>query len=139
MKWAYDDTNTYNNLTTETNRIDACKSGVPVSGYIYMANRGSGWRQVTSSHVRSHFAELYSSQTAIDDQFSLWKSSGEPGAPMLNFGEPSTTASQISTSTTRACNEVPDQDWLGVYVYPQTLDGARLSALVSALNACTKQ
>jgi len=138
-KWAYDDTNTFNDLTTETNRITACRSGTPVAGYIYMANRGSGWREVTSTGVRSHFAELYSRQTAIDDQFSLWKNGGEPGAPMVNFGEPSTSASQISASTARACAEVPDQDWFGVYVYPQTLDGSRLTAMVNALNACTKQ
>ena len=37
------------------------------------------------------------------------------------------------------CAEVPDGDWFGVYVYPQALDGARLSALVTALNDCTKQ
>ena len=138
-KWAYDDTNTFNNATTEASRISACRNNVPIAGYIYMANRGSGWRQVTSTGVRSHFAELYSSQTAIDDQYTLWQSSGEPGAPMVNFGEPSTSASQISASTARACSQVPDKDWFGVYVYPQTLDGDRLSAMVKALNACTKQ
>jgi hypothetical protein len=137
VKWAYDDTNTYNNLTTETNRISACSSGTPVGGYIYMANRGSGWRQVTSTHVRSHFAELYSSQTAVDDQFATWKSGGEPGAPMVNFGESATTAAMITASTARSCAEVPDKDWWGVYVYPTTLDGARLEAMVKALNACT--
>ncbi len=137
-RWAYDDTNTYNDATTETNRITACRSGVPVGGYIYMANRGSGWRQVTSTGVRSHFAELYSSQTAIDDQFAIWKAAGEPGAPMVNFGEAATTAAQIETSTARACAEVPDKDWFGVYIYPQTLDGARLAAMVKALDACTE-
>ena len=137
-RWAYDDTNTYNNATTETDRITACRSGVPVGGYIYMANRGSGWRQVTSTGVRSHFAELYSSQTEVDDQFTLWKNAGEPGAPMVNFGEPTTTAAQIATSTARACGEVPDKDWLGVYIYPQTLDGARLAAMVKALDTCTE-
>ena len=57
-KWAYDDTNTLNNSTTESARITACRANVPVGGYIYMANRGAGWRQVTSTGVRSHFAEL---------------------------------------------------------------------------------
>jgi hypothetical protein len=137
-KWVYDDTNTFNNLATETARINACRSGVPVGGYIYMANRGSGWRQVTSTGVRSHFAELYSSQFQIDDQFTIWKNAGEPGAPMVNFGEAATTASQIAASTKRACTEVPNHDWLGVYVYPQPLEGARLAAMVNALNACTR-
>jgi hypothetical protein len=139
VKWAYDDTNTLNNATTEANRISACSSGVQVGGYIYMANRGSGWRQVTSTRVRSHFAELYSSQTAVDDQFSAWKTAGEPGAPMVNFGESATTAAMISTSTARTCAEVPDKDWWGLYVYPTTLDGPRMTAMVKALNACTAQ
>lgn len=138
VKWAYDDTNTYNDLATETTRISACRSGPAVGGYIYMANRGSGWRQVTSTGVRSHFAEIYSSQTAVDDQFAAWQAAGEPGAPMINLGEPQTTASQIAAATAQACGQVPTNDWLGIYVYPQTLDGARLAAMVGAINACTK-
>jgi hypothetical protein len=138
VKWVYDDTNTFNNLTTETNRVTACRAGVPMGGYIYMANRGSGWRKVTTTGVRSHFAEVYSSQFEIDDQFTLWKNSGEPGAPMINFGEPNFTAAQIAASTTRTCAEVPDKDWLGVYVYPQNLEDTRLDAMVTALNKCTK-
>jgi hypothetical protein len=137
VKWAYDDTNTYNDLTTETNRVAACSNGTPIGGYIYMANRGSGWRKVTTTHVRSHFAELYSSQTEVDDQFSLWKNGGEPGAPMVNFGEAATTASMIATSTARTCAEVADKDWWGVYVYPTSLDDARMTAMVKALNDCT--
>ncbi len=139
VKWAYDDTNTLNDATTEKNRVTACASGMPIGGYIYMANRGSGWRQVTSTGVRAHFAELYSSQTAVDDQFALWKSGGKPGSPMINVGEAATTAAQIKAATAQACAEVGDQGWFGLYVYPQTLDGDRLAALVSALNACTNQ
>jgi hypothetical protein len=137
-RWAYDDTNGAHDAGTESSRITSCRSGAPVAGYVYMANRGDGWHFVTSTGVRSHFAEIYSGQTAIDDQFSAWKGAGEPGAPMVNFGEATTTASQITTATNRACAEVPGQDWFGVYVYPQTLDGDRLSALVKALNSCTQ-
>jgi hypothetical protein len=137
VKWAYDDTNTYNNLTTETQRVSACASGTPAGGYIYMANRGSGWRQVTSSDVRTHFAELYSSQTAVADQLSQWKTAGEPGSPMVNFGEAATTASTIASVTAQTCAEVADKKWWGLYIYPTALDGGRLAAMVKALNACT--
>ncbi len=139
VKWAYDDTNTYNDATTEANRISACSSGTPAGGYIYMANRGSGWRQVTSTDVRTHFAELYSGQTTVADQFSIWKSGGEPGAPMVNFGEAATDAATISSVTQETCAEVADKKWWGLYVYPTTLDGARMTAMVKALNACTAQ
>lgn len=138
VKWVYDDTNTFNDLTTETNRVNACKNGVPIGGYIYMANRGSGWRKVTDTGVRSHFAEIYSSQYAIDDQFTLWKNAGKPGDPMINFGEPTFTATQIAASTTRTCAEVPMLGRLGVYVYPESLEDGRLDAMVTALNKCTR-
>jgi hypothetical protein len=137
VKWAYDDTNTFNNLTTETARVNACMSGVPIDGYIYMANRGNGWRQVTSNNVRTHFAEIYSSQFEVDDQFTLWKNAGTPGSPMVHFGEATTTASMITTTTAKTCALVPDKGWWGLYVYPTSLEGARMSAMVKALNACT--
>ena len=138
VKWAYDDTNTLNNATTEMSRITSCASGTPAGGYIYMANRGAGWRTDTNTDVRTHFAELYSDQTTVDDQFATWKSAGKPGSPMVNFGESATTASTISSVTTATCAEVGDKGWWGLYVYPTTLDGPRLSEMVKALNACTQ-
>jgi hypothetical protein len=138
VKWVYDDTNTLNNATTEANRITSCASGTPAGGYIYMANRGAGWRSVTSTDVRAHFAELYSDQSTVDDQFAQWKSAGKPGQPMVNFGEAATTAATISTVTKTTCAEVGDKKWWGLYVYPTSLDGTRLDAMVKALNACTE-
>ena len=137
VKWAYDDTNTAHDSTTERSRILACQDGVPGRGYIDMANRGSGWPKVIKSGVRAHFAELYSGQYQVDDQFSLWKSAGKPGQPMLNFGEASTGASRIHDATLRACKEVADGGFVGVYIYPEPLRGGRLGALVRAMNACT--
>jgi hypothetical protein len=137
VKWAYDDTNTDNDATTEVNRILACQSGAPGRGYIYMANRGDGWRQAVTTGVRVHFAELYSSQTAVDDQYATWTAGGTPGDPMVNFGEAATTAADIKASAARACGQVADGEYLGVYIYPTSLDGDRLTALVDALNACT--
>ena len=64
---------------------------------------------------------------------------GEPGEPMVNFGEPTTGADRIRSATARACGQVSDGGYFGVYVYPESLRGERMSALVKALNACTAQ
>lgn len=138
LKWAYDDTNTDHNQATEKSRILACQKGVPGRGYIYMTNRGSGWPKVVTDGVDVHFAEIYSGQYKVDDQFDLWKSAGSPGDPMIHLGEASTTATTIKNASLKSCNEVADGGYLGVYVYPESLRDARMSALVEALNTCTK-
>jgi len=139
VKWVYDDTNTAHDSGTDQSRILACKSGVPGRGYVDMANRGAGWRKSVTDGVRVHFAEIYSSQFAIDDQFSIWQSAGEPGEPMVNFGEPTTGADRIRSATARACGQVSDGGYFGVYVYPEPLRGERLSALVKGLSDCTRR
>lgn len=136
-KWVYDDTNTQHNAATEKARIVACKDGVPGRGYVYMTNRGSGWPKVVTDGVKQHFAEIYSGQTAVDDQFAAWKSDGRPGDPMINLGEAATGAGKIGQASAQACAEVDDGGFIGVYVYPESLRGARMSALVEALNDCT--
>ena len=138
VKWVYDDTNTAHDSTTDKNRILACQSGVPGRGYVDMANRGAGWRQSVTSGVRVHFAEIYSSQFAVDDQYSIWQGAGEPGEPMVNFGEPTTGTTRIRDATLRACGQVADGGYFGVYIYPEPLRGDRMSALVHALNDCTE-
>jgi hypothetical protein len=136
-KWVYDDTNTAHDATTEKNRLEACKAGVPGRGYVYMTNRGAGWPKVVTAGVAVHFAEIYSGQLAVDDQFTTWKNAGAPGDPMVNFGEPTTGATRIRDATARACAEVADGGYLGVYVYPESLRGDRMSAMVRALDQCT--
>lgn len=138
VKWVYDDTNSNHDPGVEESRILACKSGVSGRGYIDMANRGAGWRKVVTSGVRVHFAEIYSSQFTVDDQFSLWQGAGEPGEPMVNFGEPTTGTTRIRDATLRACGQVNDGGFFGVYIYPEPLRGGRMSALVEALNRCTE-
>lgn len=139
-KWTYDDTSSNHSATVEQERIKACRSGVPGRGYIYMTNRGNGWVTGSTSKVHVHFAELYSSQYTVDDQLAAWLSDGKPGgAPMLNFGEPATSTTTIAASTAKACKQVKDGGFLGVYIYPTALKGARLTAVVNALNACTKK
>lgn len=137
VKWAYDDTSTNHNINTEKAGIVACQQDVPGRGYVYMTNRGNGWPKVVTEGVEVHFAEIYSGQFAVDDQFNLWQSEGAPGEPMVNFGEPATSAATIAKATQRACDEVADGGYLGVYVYPESLRSARMSAMVAALNACT--
>jgi hypothetical protein len=56
----------------------------------------------------------------------------------IHLGEAATTASQINKASLRACNEVADGGYLGLYVDPESLMDARMSALVEALNDCTK-
>ncbi len=136
-KWAYDDTSTNHSSATEKAGIVACGEGVPGRGYVYMTNRGAGWPKVVTEGVEVHFAEVYSGQFAVDDQFNLWKNGGAPGEPMINLGEKATTAAAIGKATQRACDEVADGGYLGVYVYPESLRDARMSAMVQALNDCT--
>ncbi|HEY0254563.1 MAG TPA: hypothetical protein VGC41_23710 [Kofleriaceae bacterium] len=134
-KWVYDDTNPFNSAATETARIDACKTG---RGYVYMANRTGSWPTVVTAGVAIHFAELYGSQSTVDDQLSQWTAAGTPGDPMVNFGEPTTSAATITNVTKTVCGLLASGGYFGVYIYPEPLEGARLSAMVAALNACTK-
>ena len=138
-KWVYDDTNTEHAAGVDEQRILACQDGVPGRGYVYMTNRGSGWPKVVTEGVAVHFAEIYSGQYTVDDQFAAWKDGGGKGDPMINLGEAATTAAKIGEASAKACAEVADGGYLGVYVYPEALRGARMSALVEALNACTAQ
>lgn len=138
FKWAYDDTNTAHDTSTELSRINSCKAGVDGRGYVYMVNRGNGWPRRITAGVEAHFAEIYSGQYQVDDQFSAWKNAGSPGHPMIHLGEPSTGASRIRDATRRACAEVVDEGYLGVYLYPESLRTERMSAMVRELNACTE-
>lgn len=137
-KWAYDDTNTNHGATTEKQRILDCQGGVDGRGYVYMTNRGQGWPKRVTTGVRVHFAEIYSGQYEIDDQFALWKSGGKVGDPMINLGEPTTGATTIHDKALKSCKEVVDGEYLGIYVYPEPLRDARMSALVRAMNECTE-
>ncbi|MEJ7733500.1 MAG: hypothetical protein WKG00_30430 [Polyangiaceae bacterium] len=136
-RWVYDDTNTAHDASTDKSRINACKQGVPGRGYVYMTNRGSGWPKRVTEGVEVHFAEIYSGQYTVADQLGTWKSGGKPGEPMVNFGEPSTSASVIGDVTAEVCATVGDGGYFGVYVYPESLRGGRMSAMVEALNGCT--
>lgn len=137
VKWVYDDTSSNHSKATEQANILACQKDVPGRGYVYMTNRGSGWPKVVTEDVELHFAEIYSGQFAVDDQFNAWKADGAPGDPMINFGEPTTSATTIASATAKSCAEVADGHNLGVYVYPESLRTARMGALVKAVNSCT--
>lgn len=138
VKWVYDDTSTNHSAATEENRIEACRDGVEGRGYVYMTNRGSGWPKVVTDGVDVHFAEVYSGQFAVADQLSAWRSGGKPGEPMVHFGEATTSATTIRNVTADVCSDVADGGYLGVYVYPESLRGGRMSAMVEALNSCTE-
>ena len=136
-KWVFDDTNIFNDTATEVTRIHDCMADTN-RGYIYMANRSGSWPTVVTTGVNIHFAELYSSQTAVDDQLASWTSAGTPGDPMVNFGETATSTTTITNVTKQVCGLLPAGGYLGVYVYPEPLTNDRMSAMVAGLNACTK-
>jgi len=138
VKWVYDDTNTGHVAATDKSRIQACKSGVPGRGYVYMTNRGAGWPRVLENDVQVHFAEIYSGQYAVADQLSAWKTNDPPSQPMVNFGEATTSAATIKSTTNSVCPLVGNNGYFGVYVYPESLRTGRMSAMVQALNACTE-
>lgn len=139
VKWAFDDTSTQHTASGDQTGINNCMEDVPGRGYVYMTNRGSGWPKRVTEGVEVHFAEIYSGQFTVDDQYSAWVDGGTPGQPLVNFGEPTTSAATIRQSTRRTCNKVQDGGYLGVYVYPESLRGGRMSAMVEELNDCTAQ
>jgi hypothetical protein len=136
-KWVFDDTNVFNDTATEVTRIHDCMANTN-RGYVYMANRTGSWPTVVTTGVNIHFAELYSSQTAVDDQLASWTSAGTPGDPMVNFGETATSTTTITNVTKQVCDLLPAGGYLGVYVYPEPLTGGRMNAMVAGLDACTK-
>jgi hypothetical protein len=51
---------------------------------------------------------------------------------------PGAAASTLYTATRRLCAEVGPGAHLGLYVHTTALEGARLTAVVNALNDCTR-
>ena len=139
--YAYDDTNPTRALTQDQNFLSQCASGATGDGYEYMAYRGGAWRLLTATHMRAYFAELYSSDTTVDDFFSNWPRtlSGHTVSPMINIGP--NAASTIQTGAGNMCTPLADGGYFGVYNgdwrNPMPATDARARALATALNRCT--
>jgi hypothetical protein len=134
--WAYDDTNGSNGASHDASLITQCAHRAWSWGYVYMANRGAGWlRRVP--WARRYFAEIYSSNDTVDDQFGAWSAQRGVGEPMINL-VPSASSDTLYRATRRLCSEVGAGGHLGLYVHDQGLVGPHLQAVVQALNDCTR-
>jgi hypothetical protein len=138
--YAYDDTNPTRPLSEDQNFLAQCSSGATGEGFEYMAYRGS-WRLLTAPHLTAYFAELYSSDTTVDDNYAEWQTpmSGHTVSPMINIG-PSDT-STIGASGLKMCGRVADKGYFGVYngAWQQGMatGDPRAKALGDALDTCT--
>lgn len=140
--YAYDDTNPTRPLSDDQTFLSQCSSGATGEGFEYMAYRGSAWRLLTATHMKAYFAELYSSDSTIDDYFSLWPKtlSGHDVSPMINIGPKD--AATIASAATNMCKPLADGGYFGVYnadwQTPMAATDARAKAVATALNNCTK-
>jgi hypothetical protein len=138
--YAYDDTNPTRPLADDQSFLAKCSAGATGTGFEYMAYRG-GWRLLTAPHLVAYFAELYSSDQAIADSYSLWQTtiSGHTVSPMINIGphDPAT----IEGSALKMCNRTPSRGYFGVYNAAwregMAATDARAVAIAKALNTCT--
>jgi hypothetical protein len=128
--------------------------------YIYMAPpKGAGtiWLPASTksviqdnSRVARYFAELYTSTTFGHPLYTKWRTNGKVGSPMTNIGRVGTTPTnhnKIYAEITDLCadlsaNGITGKD-IGIYAgSTQDIDDRtadhRLSAVVEALNDCTK-
>jgi hypothetical protein len=136
MHWAYDDTSPAHEPGIDAVLLEACASRAWSWGYVYMANRlGLGWRQL-GTNVHRYFAEIYSSANHADDQYDQWYANRAIGDPMLNV-LPAAAPDALYSATRRIC-AASLGGHIGLYVHTVPLQGARLAAVVRALNDCTR-
>jgi hypothetical protein len=94
--WAWDDTNPFHDSGTEVDGILDCQAGTTGRGYVYMANRGSGWYTRVTTGVDAHFAELYSRSTSSSR--TRWSRTRRASASSASTTQPSSNrASPVAT------------------------------------------
>lgn len=146
--YAFDDTNPNNSLSQQQSFMQQCSAGATGDGFEYMAYRGS-WRLIyPATHLRAFFAELYSSDDYVDDD---WPSAYVGNAqlanhtvyPMINISPTNgpSPENKIKTDGLAICKKIADKGYFGVYVatwnQPMTSNDARIVALANTLDACT--
>lgn len=148
--WAYDDTNPNHDLTQEKSFIQQCASNSTGLGFEYMAYRG-GWRLVfPETHLKAFFAELHAGDGDVDDNWpSAYVNNSQLANhtvyPMINIGptQVSNPAPTIKSDGLAICKTIKDGGYFGVYVgtwnQPMSQTDARIVALASALDSCTKK
>jgi hypothetical protein len=148
--YALDDTNPNVPYADDANFLSECAKGATGDGYEYMAYRGS-WRLVfPATHLRAFFAELHAGDGDVDDNWPQNYVNNSQLAnhtvyPMINIG-PTNIASPagiIKTDGLAICKTIKDGGMFGVYVgtwnQPMADNDARIVALASALDSCTKK
>lgn len=148
--WAFDDTNPNAPLGDDQNFIAQCASGATGDGYEYMAYRGA-WRLLfPENHLRAFFAELHAGDGDVDDNWpSAYVNNSQLANhtvyPMFNIGPTnvSNPAPTIKTDGLAICKTIKDGGMFGIYVgtwnQPMSSTDARIVALASALDTCTKK
>jgi hypothetical protein len=147
--YAFDDTNPNTPLADDQNFLKTCAAGATGLGFEYMAYRGS-WRLLSANHLTAFFAELYAGDGDVDDYWPGHYVGDSQLAkhtvyPMINIGPTAVAnpANAIKTDALAMCKTVDDGGYFGVYVgtwnEPMTDDDARIVALASALDSCTKK
>lgn len=150
--WAFDDSNPNAPLSQDQTFLQQCAAGSTGEGFEYLAYRG-GWRLMfPATHLKAFFAEVYTSDDAVDD---LWSQPGVYSGnsqlanhtvyPMINIGPrnpPSNVATVVENGALSMCKTVKDGGMLGVYVgewnLPMPSSDPRILALAKALDTCTK-
>jgi hypothetical protein len=147
--YAFDDSNPNDPLAQDQSFLSQCSAGATGEGFEYLAYRGS-WRLLfPATHLKAFFAELYSSDDQVDDDW--------PGAyvgnsqlakhtvyPMINIGPRNDPSPQgkIKNDGLAICKTIGDGGYFGVYVgawdQPMGDNDARIVALADALDECTK-
>jgi len=148
--YALDDTNPNVPYSQDSSFLDECAKGATGDGYEYMAYRG-GWRLVfPANHLRAFFAELHAGDGDVDDNWPQNYVNDSQLAnhtvyPMINIGPTnvSNPAPTIKTDGLAICKTIKDGGMFGVYVgtwnQPMPDTDARIVALASALDSCTKK
>jgi len=137
--WIYDDTSPgHQPLSLERSKVAACAAGGGPLGYEAMARRNRSWRRLVPPGVTitRFYAETYSREAAVDDQFPAWLAHRSIGQPIVNIGP--ATPSKTYAAVYRACRAIQPSGYLGVYSSSAvTAANGKLEQLQTALNACT--
>ncbi len=148
--YAFDDTNPNAALSQDQSFMTTCSTGATGDGFEYMAYRGS-WRLLyPANHLRAFFAELYVGDGDVDDYWpSAYVGNSQLAKhtvyPMINIGPTnvSSPAGKIKTDSLAICKTIKSGGYFGVYVgtwdQPMDKNDARIVALASALDTCTKK
>ena len=87
--------------------------------------------------VTRYYAETYTSEASVDNAFPAWLAKRSIGAPIVNVGHASLSATYAATY--RACRAIPRSTYLGIYSStPVTAANGKLGQVQKALVACTR-